>query len=119
MPVVATMRDIAGRVYEADAPVLDSREGLPSPLGRLASYLYRLAILIQPDEFLSVSRCSQHSQYGTKVFNQLIARSNIPKLLDNLLHFAEISPNEHAFMLSTAASLTTYDTPLHLPPVLW
>ncbi len=55
----------------------------------------------------------------TKVFNQLIARGNILKLLDNLLHFAEISPDEHAFMLSTAASLTTYEhASLHLPPVL-
>ena len=94
-------------------------------MGRLASYLYRFAILIRPDDFLSVSRCSQRSQHGTpkfvtpnlyaratKVFNQLIARGNIPKLLDNLLHFAKISPDEHAFMLSTAASLTTYDTRL-------
>ena len=84
------------------------------PLGRLASYLYCLIILILPEDFLSVSRCSQHSQYGTKVFNQLIARSNIPKLLDNLLHFAEISPDEHASMLSTAASLTPYDTRLYI-----
>jgi hypothetical protein len=29
-------------------------------LGR--SYLYRLAILIRPDDFLAVSRCSQRSQ---------------------------------------------------------
>ena len=50
------MRDVAGRVYEADAPVLDGRGGLPLPLGRLASYLYRLAILIRHDDFLSVSR---------------------------------------------------------------
>ena len=63
--VVATMRDIAGRVFEADAPVLDGREGLPSPLGRLALYLYSLAILIRPDDFLSVSHCSQRSQHGT------------------------------------------------------
>ena len=60
--VVATMRDVAGRVYEADASVLDGRGGLPSPLGRLASYLYCLIILILPEDFLSVSRCSQHSQ---------------------------------------------------------
>ncbi len=53
--VVATMRYVAGRVYEADAPVLDGREELPLHLGRLASYLYRLAILIRPDDFLSVS----------------------------------------------------------------
>ena len=125
--VVATMRDVAGRVYEVDAPVLDVRGGLPLPLGRLASYLYCLAILIWPDDFLSVSRCSQRSQHGTrkfvtpnlyaratKVFNQLIARSNIPKLLDNLLHFAEISLDEHAFMLSKAASLTTCDTRLYI-----
>ena len=61
--VVATMRDVAGCVYEAEAPVLDGRGGLPSPLGRLASYLYRLDILIRPDDFLSVSRCSQRSQH--------------------------------------------------------
>ena len=54
--VVATLRDIAGRVYEADAPVLDGRGGLPLPLGRLASYLYRLARMIRPDDFLFVSR---------------------------------------------------------------
>ena len=60
--VVATMRDVAGRVYEVDAPVLDCRGGSPSPVGRLASYLYCLAILIRPDDFLSVSRCSQSSQ---------------------------------------------------------
>ena len=125
--VVATMRDVAGRVYEANAPVLDGRRGLPSPLGRLAFYIYRLAILIRSDYFLSASRCSQRSPHGTskfvtsnlyaratKVFNQLIARGNIPKLLDNLLHFAEISPDEHAFMLSTAASLTIYDTHLYI-----
>ena len=63
--VVATMRDVAGRVYEADAPVLDGRGGLPSPLGRLASYLYLLTMLIRPDGFLSVSRCSQRSQQHT------------------------------------------------------
>ena len=52
--VVATMRDVAGHAYEADAPVLYGRGGLPSPLGRLAPYLYhRLAILILPDDFLS------------------------------------------------------------------
>ena len=49
--VVATMRDVAGRVYKVDAPVLDGRGGLPLPLGRLASYLYCLAILIRPDDF--------------------------------------------------------------------
>ena len=54
--VIATMRDVAGRVYDADAPVLDCRGGLPLPSGRLASYLYCLAILIWPDDFLSVSR---------------------------------------------------------------
>jgi hypothetical protein len=37
--VVATMRDVTGRVYEADAPGLDGRGGSPSPLCRLASYL--------------------------------------------------------------------------------
>ncbi len=64
--VVATMRDVAGRVYEADAPVLDGRGGLPSPLGRLASYLYCLAILIWPHDFLSASGCSQRSQQDIK-----------------------------------------------------
>ena len=44
--MVATMRDVVGRVYEAEAPVLDGRGGLPSPLGRLAYNLYCLAILI-------------------------------------------------------------------------
>jgi hypothetical protein len=118
---------VAGRVYKADNPVLDSRGELPLPLGRLASYLYRLAILIRPDDFLSVSRYCQRSQHGTpkfvtpnlyaratKPFNQLIVRNNIRKLLDNLLHFAEISPDEHAFMLFTAVSLTTYDTRLYV-----
>ena len=60
--VVAPMQDIAGRVYEPDAPVLDGGGGLPLPLDGLASYLYHLAILIQPDEFLSVSRFSLRSQ---------------------------------------------------------
>ena len=60
--VVAAMRDVAGRVYEADAPVLDGRRGPPLLLGRLASNLYCLALLIRPDDFLSVSRCSQRSQ---------------------------------------------------------
>ena len=60
--VVATMRDVAARENEADAPVLDGLGGLPLPLGRLASYLYCLAILIRPADFLSVSRCSQSSQ---------------------------------------------------------
>ena len=69
--VVATMRDVAGRVYEADAPVLDGRGGLPSPLGRLASYLYRLAILIRPDDFLSVSCCSQPYQQSASFFFSL------------------------------------------------
>ena len=54
--VVATMRDVAGHVYEADAPVLDGRGGLSLPLGRLTSYLYRLARMIRPDDFLFVSR---------------------------------------------------------------
>jgi hypothetical protein len=63
--VVATMRDVAGCVYEADAPVLEGRRGLPSPLGRLASYIYRLAILIRPDDFRSVSRFTQRSQQVT------------------------------------------------------
>ena len=61
--VVATMQDIAGRVYEADAPLLDGRGGLSSLLGRHSSYLYPLAILIRPDDVLSVSRCSQRSQH--------------------------------------------------------
>ena len=64
--VVATMRDVAGSVHEADSPVLDCRGRFPSPLGRLASYIYRLAILIRPDDFLSVSRCSQRSQQKEK-----------------------------------------------------
>ena len=75
--VVATMRDVAGRVYEADAPVLDGRGGLPSPLGR--SYLYRLAILIRPDDFLSVSRCSQRSQHFSKNLRSPAARAQNQK----------------------------------------
>ena len=31
--VVATIGDVAGRVYEAEDPVLDGRGGLPSPSG--------------------------------------------------------------------------------------
>ena len=44
--VVTTMRAIAGCAYEADAPVLDGREGLFLSRGWLVSNLCRLAILL-------------------------------------------------------------------------
>ncbi len=90
--VVATMQDIAGRVYKADAPVLDGRGGLPSPLGRLASYLYRLAILIiliRPDDFLCFTLLSKLSaakvkspffQSGARAIERLkVGRSRRPR----------------------------------------
>ena len=77
--VVATMRDVAGRIYEADAPVLDGRGELPMPLGRLVSYLHRLAILIRPDDFLSGSRCSQRLRAGPEA----AAGKDFPR---NILH---------------------------------
>ena len=46
---------------------------------------------------------------ATKVFNQIDARCNTLKLL-KLPGFNETNADEHAFMLSTAASLATYDT---------
>ena len=84
-------------------------------------------MIIQPDVSLSGSCCIElgtstgstsiapnlHAR-ATRVFNQLITRCNLPKLFDYLLHFAEISPDEHAFTLSTAATLSTYNTRIYI-----
>ncbi len=130
--VVATMRDIAGRVYEADVPVLDGRGGLPSPLSRLASYLYCLAILIQPDDSFSFTLLSTRSAWYLQVrhFQSLRSRDKslqpahragqhpqAPRQPSVLCLDLARRARRHA--LHSGQSHHLRHASLHLPPVLW
>jgi hypothetical protein len=49
-----------GHAYAVDVPPMNGRGALPSMRGWLAPKLCRLAMLIRPDDSLSVSSCAQH-----------------------------------------------------------
>ena len=51
-----------GRAYAMDAPVMNDREGLPTPRVWLAANLCRLVMLIRPDDSLLFH--AAHRKYG-------------------------------------------------------